>query len=145
VVAADVLAPMSPARAEDNGAVALRFLDAYWKADLDRALGECTSTSVIELPGSALLPTPAALADVLPVIFGRVYPRFVGRTFSVTVERCLSDASVAIVEYRATGDLVNGRRFDCRYLAVLEVADGRVCRFRPYTDTKYIEVELLAC
>jgi ketosteroid isomerase-like protein len=126
-------------------AVALRFLGAYWKADLRQALAECTSTAIIVLPSSAPLPSPAPIGEVLPLIFERIYPRFVGGRFSTSVERCLADESVAFVEYRARGDLTNGRDFDCGYLAVFEFSGGLICKYRPYTDTKYVEIELLAC
>ena len=78
-------------------AVALRFLEAYWKADLRQALAECSSTAVIEFPRSAPLPSPAPIAEVLPIIFERIYPRFVGSKFSITIERCLADEAVAFV------------------------------------------------
>lgn len=123
--------------------VALRFLDAYWNADVPRALVECLPTAIIEFPRSAPLPS-APIAEVLPLIFDQIYSRFADGKFFIQIERSLADESAAFVQYRASGPLTNGRHFDCSYVAVLEFSAGRICRFRPYTDTKYVEAELLA-
>ena len=134
--------------AADSGqlcrAAALHFLEAYWRADLACALGVCAPHAEIDLPQSVSLPSPAPLAEVLPLIFANVYPRFVDGTFSIAVERILSDQRSVVVEYTASGPLVSGRTFHCRYLVLIEVVDGLVVRFRPYTDTKYIDAALFA-
>lgn len=124
-------------------AAALAFLQAYWRGNLEDALANATTDALIELPHSVPLPSPAPLAQVLPVIFGRVFSCFVNGRFDIHIERCLVDGGAVIIEYTATGDLVSGRVFQCRYLVVLEMRAGRVARFRPYTDTKYVHDELL--
>lgn len=123
-------------------AAALAFLQAYWRGSLEDALANATTDAVIELPASVPLPSPAPLAQVLPLIFGRIYSYFANGRFDIHIERCLVDGGAVIIEYTATGDLVNGRVFRCRYLVVLEMQAGRVARFRPYTDTKYVDDEL---
>jgi hypothetical protein len=123
--------------------VALRFLEAYWNADARLALAQCQPDATIEYPKSASLPS-APIAEVLPIIFERIYPRFVGGKFAIAIDRTLADQSAAFIQYRASGALTNGRHFDCSYIAVLEFNAGRICRFRPYTDTKYVEAELLS-
>ena len=123
---------------------ALAFLQAYWRGDLEEALANATADAVIDLPRSIPLPSPAPLAQVLPLIFERVYSCFVGGHFEIDLERCLMDGSVVIVEYIASGDLVSGGAFSCRYLVVLDMQEGRVARFRPYTDTKYVDRQLFA-
>jgi ketosteroid isomerase-like protein len=123
---------------------ALQFLDAYWRADLEGALAVCTPGAIIELPQSVALASPAPLAEVLPMIFTKVYPRFVDSRFGICIERVLADDSAVVVEYAATGSLLSGRPFHCRYLVVIEIEGGKVRRFRPYTDTKYVDAELFA-
>jgi ketosteroid isomerase-like protein len=120
------------------------FLHAYWCGDLAAALGCCTSTASMELPPSIPLETPARIADLLPVIFRGVYSRFSGGRFDVLVENVISERSTTMVEYIATGRLVNGRDFRCRYAMVLTVEHGKVAFARAYTDTQYVAAELLS-
>jgi ketosteroid isomerase-like protein len=124
--------------------VALEFLSAYWRGELPAALALCRPDAVIELPKSLSIVTPAPLREVLPGIFADVFRRFVGGKFDIEIERTVAERDVALVEYRATGDLQTGLRFDCRYAVVLQVADERVLLFRQYTDTQYITAALLS-
>jgi len=130
--------------AADTRRTALAFLDAYWRGDLGAVRELAAPAAIIELPRSTPMASPAPLLDVLSVIFERVYPRFRDRRFEIAIERCVVDGDIALVEYEANGPLVSGRWFSCRYLVVLEVAAGRIVRFRPYTDTQYINAELLS-
>lgn len=125
--------------------VALRFLKAYWAADLPGALAACAPGATIALPPSAPFDSPAPIAVVLPQIFAKVYDRFVDRRFQVTVDRCLSTGSTVVVEYTARGELVSGDGFACQYLAILDIENGGVARLKPYSDTKYITEKLLSC
>jgi hypothetical protein len=123
---------------------ALAFLKAYWAADLETALTHCVAGATIELPPSVPIKTPAPIAEVLPQIFADVYPRFVGGRFDVRIERTISERTAVVVEYVASGSLVNGRTFRCGYVVVLDIADSKVQRFRSYTDTRHIADELLS-
>jgi len=122
--------------------VALQFLDAYWRADLEGALAICTPGASIELPKSVALASPAPLAEILPIIFTKVYPKFVESRFVIQIDRVISDDSATVVEYTASGSLVSGRPYHCRYLVMIEIEGGKVSRVRPYTDTKYVDAEL---
>ena len=124
--------------------VAMRFLEAYWAGDLERALAACAPGAMIELPPSVPLRSPAPISEVLPTIFASVYPRFIGRRFDIRIDRCIPDETAVVIEYTATGRLTNGRHFECRYLVVVEVEGDGVRLFRPYTDTKYVAAELLS-
>ncbi len=124
--------------------VALAFLSAYWRGELAAALALCTADAVVELPKSLSIVTPAPVRDVLPGIFGEVFKRFVDARFDVSVDRTIADRDAVFVEYRASGDLTTGRRFDCRYGAVLQVVDRRIAHFRQYTDTQYVTQLLLS-
>lgn len=130
--------------AEHATAVALAFLRAYWRGDLDAALACCVEGATIELPASVPLPTPAPISAVLPLIFAAIYPKFVGGRFEVDVERTVSDGAVVAVEYLAHGPLVSGRQFRVRYAAFLDVEGGKVTRFRAHTDTKQVAEDLLS-
>jgi len=123
---------------------ALEFLEAYWRADIDGALAVCTPDASIELPPSVAIASPAPIAEVLPIIFTRVYPRFVDSRFGIQIQRVLADETAVVVGYTATGSLVNGRSFHCRYLVIIEIEGDKVRRYRPFTDTKYIDAELFA-
>ena len=116
--------------------VALAFLQAYWRGDLAAALSYCTPAAKLELPQSGPVVTPAPMSDVLPMIFDRIYPRFVGGRFDVQMENIVSERSLSVVEYIAAGRLNNGREYRCRYAMVLTVRGGKVAFARQYTDTQ---------
>jgi ketosteroid isomerase-like protein len=130
--------------AESTRRVALAFLSAYWRAELATALALCAPDAVIELPQSISIVTPALIRDVLPGIFSEVYQRFVGGRFDAAIERTVAEEGVVFVEYRASGDLKTGHRFDCRYGVVFQVKEERVALFRQYTDTQYVAKALLS-
>ncbi len=130
--------------AESTRQVALAFLSAYWRAELAAALALCAPDAVIELPQSISIVTPALIRDVLPGIFSEVYQRFVDGRFDAAIERTIAEQGVVFVEYRASGDLKTGHRFDCRYGVVFQVREKRVVLFRQYTDTQYVAKALLS-
>jgi ketosteroid isomerase-like protein len=130
--------------AESTRQVALAFLSAYWRAELATALALCEPDAVIELPKSLSIVTPALIRDVLPGIFSEVYQRFVGGRFDVAIERTVAEEGVVFVEYRASGDLKTGHKFDCRYGVLFQVEKERVVLFRQYTDTQYVTQALLS-
>jgi ketosteroid isomerase-like protein len=127
-----------------NPEAARAFLEAYWRADLASALALCSSGAVIVLARSLPIATPAPVADILPMIFRNVYPRFEGGRFDVSIDRMLSDEQGVLVEYTARGKLVNGTLFECGYAAVLEFAAGKIERVRMYTDTRYVAAALMS-
>ena len=127
-----------------NPETARAFLDAYWRADLSAALALCTHNAVIVLARSLPIATPAPVAEILPMIFRNVYPRFEGGRFDVTIERTISDDEGVLVEYTARGKLTNGTLFECGYAAVLEFASGKIARLRMYTDTRYVAAALMS-
>lgn len=119
------------------------FLQAYWQADLQGALAHCQPGAVIELARSLPIPTPAPVADILPLIFNNVYPKFAGGRFDVTIGATLEQNNLALVEYTARGQLVAGGLFECGYAAVFEFVDGAIARLRMYTDTRYVAAALM--
>ena len=127
-----------------NPEAARNFLEAYWRADLAAALSLCSSGAVIVLARSLPIVTPAPVADILPMIFRDVYPKFEGGRFDVSIDRMLSDEQGVLVEYTARGKLVNGTLFECGYAAVLEFAAGKIERVRMYTDTRYVAAALMS-
>jgi ketosteroid isomerase-like protein len=120
------------------------FLEAYWRADLAAALALCASGAVIVLARSLPIVTPAPVAEILPLIFRDVYPRFEGGRFDVSIDRMLSDDQGVLVEYTARGKLTNGTLFECGYAAVLEFVAGKIERVRMYTDTRYVAAALMS-
>jgi ketosteroid isomerase-like protein len=122
---------------------ALQFLQAYWAADLRRALAACAPAATISFPPTAPFENPAPIETILPRIFAQVYTRFVGGRFDVTVDRRWTGGSTTFVEYTARGDLVTGDRYVCQYLAILEIHHGKVAKWKTYTDTKYVFDKLL--
>jgi len=119
------------------------FLQAYWRADLQSALAHCQPGAVIELARSLPIATPAPVADILPLIFNNVYPKFTGGCFDVTVDSTLEQNNRVLVEYTARGKLVAGGSFECGYATVFEFVDGAVARLRMYTDTRYVAAALM--
>ncbi len=119
------------------------FLQAYWQADLQGALACCRPGAVIELARSLPIPTPAPVADILPLIFNNVYTKFAGGRFDVTIDATVEQGNRVLVEYTARGQLVSGGQFECGYAAVFEFVDGAVVRLRMYTDTRYVAAALM--
>jgi ketosteroid isomerase-like protein len=126
-----------------SGSAARSFLQAYWQADLQGALAHCQPGAIIELARSLPIATPAPVADILPLIFNNVYPKFVGSRFDVTVDATLEQGNRVLVEYTARGNLVAGGVFECGYAAVFEFVDGAIARLRMYTDTRYVAAALM--
>jgi len=89
-----------------SASAARSFLQAYWRADLQSALAHCQPGAVIELARSLPIATPAPVADILPLIFNNVYPKFVGGRFDVTIDSTLEQNNRVLVEYTARGKLV---------------------------------------
>ena len=124
---------------------ALGFLGAYWRADLAGALSFCSADAAIVLARSLPIATPAAVREILPIIFREVYPRFEGSRFDVTVERALREGESVVVEYTARGRLTNGAVFECDYVAVLDFdGSGKIGRVKMYTDTRYVAAALMS-
>ena len=92
---------------------------------------------------NAPIATPAPIADVLPLIFKDVYPKFEGGRFDVTIDSTLEDEGRVLVEYTARGKLTTGVLFECGYAAVFEFVDGSIVRVRMYTDTRYVAAALM--
>jgi ketosteroid isomerase-like protein len=134
----------TPAVAERNLQAARNFLHAYWRADLAAALALCAPGAVIELARSLPIATPAPVADILPLIFRDVYPRFEGRRFDVTIDSTLAGEAQVLVEYTARGRLTSGTEFECGYAALLMFAAGLIERLRMYTDTRYVAAALMS-
>lgn len=132
---------MAPTPARE---VALQFLDAYWRGDVPAALALCHANATLKLPESLALTGSASVERVLPEIVGRIYPRFVGGRFDVRIDAVLDGTSQVAVEYTATGSLVRGGSFRCRYVVVMDVDVGRLRSIRPYTDTRYVSSTLMA-
>ena len=130
--------------ADRNLKAARSFLAAYWRADLAAALALCAPEAVIELARSLPINTPAPVADILPLIFRDVYPRFEGGRFDVTIDSTLSGSSSALVEYTARGRLTSGKLFECSYAAVLIFKEELIERLRMYTDTRYVAAALMS-
>jgi ketosteroid isomerase-like protein len=124
--------------------LARAFLEAYWRADLAGALARCTPDAVIVLARSLPIATPAPVADILPMIFQNVYPRFEGGRFDVSIDRMLADEQGVAVEYTARGKLTNGSLFACGYAAVLEFSGDKIACVRMYTDTRYVSAALMS-
>lgn len=123
--------------------LARSFLQAYWRADLSGALARCSPGAVIELARSLPIATPAPVAEILPLIFSNIYPKFEGGRFDVTIDSTMEDDDRVLVEYTARGKLVTGALFECGYAAVFEFIDGVVSRVRMYTDTRYVAAALM--
>jgi ketosteroid isomerase-like protein len=126
-------------------AAALGFLRAYWRADLSGALSFCSAGASIVLARSVPIVTPAAVSEILPIIFREIYPRFEGSRFDVAVDRTLAAGETAMVEYTARGKLTTGATFECDYAAVFDFEpSGKITRVKMYTDTRYVAAALMS-
>lgn len=148
---ADVVVPPAPSATTDGGRAALDLVAAVSDGDLDAIADVFTDDATWWTDGgtdrSAGARTPATsprhpfhgcipIADKLTAMAG------IGAAFPdglvIHPVRLVEDGDHVAVE--VVGDAVhrNGRRYQNRYVFVLDVVDGRIAALREYADTLHI-------
>lgn len=124
---------------DENGDIALRFLQAFWRGDLTATSAMATPDAVFVFARSLPYPRRCPLRDAHAEIVGGLFAGFdpPGR-FAVTVRQVLSAGDAVTVEYSASGRLANGRDYENDYIMAFTMRDGLVHEQRAYTDTAHL-------
>lgn len=124
---------------ESNADVALRFLRAFWRGDVDSAAALAAPGARFvfarSLPYPRDCPLPEALRTIVEGLFSGFDPP--GR-FDVTVRHAIGEGDQVTVEYSAAGRLANGRDYANDYVMAFTFRDGRIVEQRAYTDTLHL-------
>jgi ketosteroid isomerase-like protein len=124
---------------ESNVEIALRFLRAFWRGDVEAATAFATPDAKFvfarSLPYPRECPLPEALRMIVDGLFGHFDPP--GR-FEVTVRHAVGSGDHVTVEYSAAGRLDNGRDYANDYVMAFTFREGRIAEQRAYTDTLHL-------
>lgn len=131
----------------DAKQVALDFMSAFWRADLDAAEAYLApdATWVFQpgMPYAAEGGRVWALRPAMRRIVADLFTAFdPARGLEVEVTSAIAEGGEVALEYTATGWTVAGREYRNHYAARLTVRDGLVAELRPYNDTKHMLDEL---
>lgn len=119
--------------ARSAAAAARAFLRGLEAMDVDAALANFADDAVQLMPFA-----PAAFPDRLEGLaalrrqYGGLPSAYRSMRFSVS--RTVEDGDVAVLEYRGEIELVDGGRYDNRYIGVFEARGGQLVRFTEYFD-----------
>ena len=124
---------------EANVAIALRFLEAFWRGDVDSVLTFATQPARFIFARSLPYPRECPLREALQSIVSGLFSAFdpPGR-FEVTIRQALGEGDHVTVEYSATGRLANGRDYQNDYVMAFTFRDGLIDEQRAYTDTLHL-------
>lgn len=122
-----------------NVAIALRFLEAFWRGDVDAALTFATDRARFIFARSLPYPRECPLREALQSIVSGLFAAFdpPGR-FDATILQALGEGDHVTVEYSATGRLANGRDYQNDYVMAFTFRDGLIDEQRAYTDTLHL-------
>jgi len=122
-----------------NEAVALRFLEAFWRGDVAAALALATPGARFIFARSLPYPRECPLSEALQAIVSGLFAAFdpPGR-FEVTVRHVLGSGDHVTVEYSAAGRLANGRDYQNDYVMAFTFREGMIDEQRAYTDTLHL-------
>ena len=121
---------------EEATNLARQTYDAFFRGDIDGLLELYTEDMDWEVLGPSSLPTagPHIGKEQVRAFFGKVNDLLVSENFDVQQYVVQGDTVVALGEYTWTSK-VTGRVFDAQFVHVITIRDGKICKFREYTDT----------
>ncbi len=110
--------------------------DAFLRGDIDGLMEFYTDDIDWEVYGPSSLPTAGSYIgkDAVRSFFGKVNELLETEKFDVHGYVAQGDTVVAIGEYLWRSK-VTGRVFDAHFVHVVNIRDGKIYRFREYTDT----------
>jgi ketosteroid isomerase-like protein len=124
---------------QPNVAVAIRFLEAFWRGDVDAALTLATHQARFVFARSLPYPRECPLGEALQSIVSGLFDAFdPPGCFDVTIRQALGDGDHVTVEYSASGRLANGRDYQNDYVMAFTFRDGLIDEQRAYTDTLHL-------
>ena len=121
---------------EANTNLARSCYDSFLRGDLEELLSKYTDDVDWEVYGPSTLPTagPYHGKEQLQSFFVKVNELLESNRFDIQNYVAQGDTVVAIGEYNWTSK-VTGKEFEASFVHVVTIRDGRVCKFREYTDT----------
>ena len=124
----------------DAQRVARAFLDAIAGGDGDR-LGELLSDDIIWVfPGDvAFSGVHRGKQAVFYDLFAEIARCFEPGHFSMAIHHVIADGALVAAEYTGRNLTNTGRRYENRYVFMIEVEDGLIRNVRSYCDTSYLK------
>lgn len=121
---------------EENTNLVRQTYDAFFRGDIDGLLELYTEDINWEVLGPSALPTagPHIGKEQVRAFFGKVNDLLVTEKFDVQQYVTQGDTVVALGEYTWTSK-VTGKVFDAHFVHVVTIREGKICKFREYTDT----------
>lgn len=119
--------------------VALTFLQAFWRADLETSFTLLTPDAKF-----LLMPTAAEQREndarvALRMIVDSLFSRFDPATgLHCEVTSLIAEGNEVAIEYTARTRTFRGEPYENFYSAHLTIRDGQVAMLRTYADTRYI-------
>jgi uncharacterized protein len=130
---------------DDARAVAVGFLEAFWRGDIPAALAACAPDAVWTLQASLRperhVPVPVAIDFLMSRLVSGFAPE---SGYTVTFRNAIAEGDEVAVEYAAAGRTRAGDHYSNDYLVRFTVRDGRIVSVRPYFDTHRVHRLLAA-
>jgi ketosteroid isomerase-like protein len=125
--------------------IALRFLQAFWDGEPDRAFELCAEDAQWTFQKSLRSPRYASIPDAVDWLNAALMTGFDADSgYSVEVHHTIGEGEEAAIEYSATGKTVRGEIYANNYVVRFTVRDGQIVSVRPYFDTYYVHQRLAA-
>ncbi len=119
--------------------LALQFMRAFWRGDVDGSVALCTPEARFIFARSLPYPRECPMREAHESIVNGLFALFdPPGQFTVEVKHVLSRDGQVTVEYSAHGKLANGRDYENDYVMALTIRDGQVAEQRAYTDTQHL-------
>ena len=110
--------------------------DCFFRGDIEGLMKKYTESVHWEVNGPTSLPTsgPRHGKQELTAFFGQVAELLVSNNFDVQEYVAQGDTVVALGEYNWTSK-TTGKEFQAHFVHAVTIRDGKICKFREYTDT----------
>ena len=110
--------------------------DCFFKGDIETLMEKYTEDVHWEVYGPPSLPTagPRIGKEALKLFFGQVAELLESNKFEVQEYIAQGDTVVSLGEYNWTSR-ITGKQMEAHFVHAVTVRDGKICKFREYTDT----------
>ncbi len=121
---------------EESANLVRSTYDCFVRGDIEGLLSHYTDDIDWEVYGPSSLPTagPYHGKEALLDFFGKLNELMDNEKFEVIRIVTQGDTVVALGEYTWTSK-VTGKVFDASFAHAVTIRDGKICKFREYTDT----------
>jgi ketosteroid isomerase-like protein len=123
----------------DNKAIAVHFLEAFWRGAPQDGLALCAPDAVWRFQKSLRQPRESSVAEAVEWLMTRLVAGFDPESgYSVEVHNAIAEGEEAAVEYTARGRTRAGEIYANDYLVRFTMRGARIVSIRPYFDTHYV-------